>query len=734
MRLRSHYLLLAFSIVLPIALFCGIALRMLQQAQHDSAIGRIEESAGLIAQVIDADIFRAQSVLKVLANSNALARDDLAAFYGEAKQASAGPGSWIILYDEHGQQVVNTRRPFGETLPARPDPEFVTRMLASGRGQVSDMRWGIVLNGNFVMVEEPIRPLSGKRYVIAQAFSPEFFAQAFSRRRLPPSWRVAVLDRNGIIIARSAREGDFIGKKVRPATLQVINSARSGIYKHASGDETEVYDAYTRSERANWSIIVGAPVAEINGAVVQGISVISAGLFIALLAALTLAVFAGRHVVRFVAQASVAAAALGRGASLSALRRSAIHELESLNDALRDAGQRLQTEMASRAAAEQERNELLVLEQQARARAEQQNTAKDEFLAMLGHELRNPLSAVAGAVDILDRGGQMPPEASTRAREVLRRQTGHLRKMVDDLLEVNRALMGKVTLQNEAVDLAETVRRCIDALHASARTAGFDVQFDGEAARVWADPARLLQVIDNILDNALKYSPKRGRIQVRVQVDDGSAVLTVRDQGQGIAPALLPQVFDMFVQGAQSLARTSGGLGIGLALVRRMVELHGGSVHIDSAGPNLGTCVTVRLPLLAGAADSGNAAEGSGETPPPARRSVLLVEDNDDARDMMTMLLDLHGCDVHAASSGQAAIALAPTVQPALAFIDIGLPGMDGYAVARALKSDPATAHIELIALTGYGSDADRQRAHDAGFKHHFTKPIRLEDLQAALA
>ncbi|SHG97602.1 ATP-binding protein [Massilia sp. CF038] len=732
MRLRSHYLLLAFSIVLPIAVFCGIALRMLQQAQHDSAIGRIEESAGLIAQVIDADIFRAQSVIKVLALSQTLARGDLPAFYDEAKLASAGPGAWIILYDEHGQQLVNTRRPFGEQLPARPDPEAVSSMLASGRGQVSDMRWGIVLKGNFVMVEEPIRMPDGRRYVIAQAFSPEFFAQAFSRRRLPASWRVAVLDRNGIIIARSAREGDFIGKRVRPHTLQVINSATSGVFRHASGDETEVYDAYTRSERAGWSIIVGAPVAEINGAVVQGISFISAGLFIALLAALTLAVFAGRHVVRFVAQASEAAAALGRGTSVRHLRRSAIYELESLNDALRDAGQRLHTEMASRAAAENERNELLVLEQQARARAEQQNTAKDEFLAMLGHELRNPLSAVAGAVDILDRGAQMAPEASTRAREVLRRQTEHLRKMVDDLLEVNRALMGKVTLQTETVDLADIARRGIDALHASARTTGFSLHFEGERALVLADPARLLQVVDNILDNALKYSPGGGRIAVAVHAIDGSAVLTVRDQGQGIPAALLPQVFDMFVQGAQSLARTSGGLGIGLALVRRMVELHDGSVSIDSAGAGLGTCVTVRLPLAEAGAVPATPPASAPAAPP--RRRVMLVEDNDDAREMMTMLLDLHGCEVHAASSGQAAIALAPSAQPVLAFIDIGLPGMDGYTVARALKADPATAHIELIALTGYGSEADRQRARDAGFKHHFTKPIRLEDLQTALA
>lgn len=730
MRLRTHYLFLAFSIGLPIAVFCGIAIKMLQDAQHDSAVQRITESASLTAQVIDADIDRAQSVLKVLASSHALAQGDMARFHEEAKHASATPGGWIILYDTHGQQLINTRRAFGEALPIRPDPEEVTKMLASGRGQVSGIKWGAALKSNFVMVETPILAPNGRRYVIGHAFSPDYFAHAFSRRPLPPSWRISILDRNGVIIARSKREADFIGKQVRPTTLQVINGSRSGVFKHSSGDGTYVYDAFTRSDLAGWSIIIGAPVAEINGTVWRGVSVISAGLFIALLAALTLAVFAGRHVVSFVAQASAAAAALGRGDELSAMPQSGIRELESLNDAIRDASDRLQAEMASRAAAEAERNELLVLEKQARAKAEGQNTAKDEFLAMLGHELRNPLSAVASAVEILDRGAAVGPQAEARARDVLRRQTGHLRKMVDDLLEVNRALMGKLTLRAEQVDLADVARRCIDTLHASGRTAGFDVQVDLAPAPVCADPARLLQVLDNILDNALKYSPGGGLVALSVRREGALAVLSVRDNGQGIPADLLPSVFDMFVQGSQTLQRASGGLGIGLALVRRLVELHGGEASIASAGPGQGTTLTVRLPL------SEQACEAVPAPAPPAarRRRVVLVEDNKDAREMMSMLLELHACDVHAADSGPEGIALARGTQPELAFIDIGLPGMDGYAVARALKDDPGTAHIELIALTGYGSESDRQRAREAGFSHHFTKPIRLEDLQLALA
>lgn len=731
MRLRTHYLLLAFSIVIPVAVFCGIALKLLQDAQHDSAIKRIEEAASMTAQVIDGDLSRAQSVLKVLAHSQALARGDLESFHKEAKNASAAPGGWIILYDLDGQQLINTRRPFGDSLPKRPDPEAIAPMLESGRGQVTGIKWGSALKNNFVMVEMPITAPSGRQYVIGQAFSPDFFAHTFAGRAIAPTWRIAILDRSGVIIARSERADEFVGKKARPETLDVILNSRSGVLKHKSGVNVEVYDAYTRSKLSGWSVIIGAPVEEIDAAVWRGVSVITAGLMIALLAALTLTVFAGRHLVRFVNRASAAAAALGRGDRPATLPLSAIHELESLNEAIREAGTRLEAEMGSRAAAEQERNELLVREQQARARAEEQNAAKDEFLAMLGHELRNPLSAVASAVAILDREPPVAAAVAGRAREVLKRQTGHLRKMVDDLLEVNRALMGKLTLDAHPVDLADVVRRCVDTLHASGRTAGFDLRFEAEPSVVHADPARLLQVVDNILDNAIKYSPGGGMLEVTVKHADGQAELRVRDDGQGIPAQLLPSVFDIFVQGAQPLQRASGGLGIGLSLVRRLVEMHGGSVEIESEGEGHGTLVTVRLPLTDIA--SLPAAEAA-QAPGARKRRVMLVEDNEDAREMMAMLLELHECEVLAAEDGPQAVKLALANPPEMAFIDIGLPGMDGYSVARALKADPRTAHIDLIALTGYGSEKDRKLAGEAGFSHHFTKPIKLEDLQVALA
>jgi signal transduction histidine kinase/ActR/RegA family two-component response regulator len=730
MKLRTHYLLLAFSILVPAAVFCSIALNLMLNAQRDSVTQRIEESARLSAMVIDADIDRAQSVLQALSGSQALALGDLARFDAEARAANAGAGAWMIMYDDRGQQLINTRHPFGRPLPKRRDRAQVEQLFSSGKWNVSGMRWGDELKNNFVMVELPVTLPSGMRYIVAQAFSPAFFARSFAGRAIPLSWMVAVLDGDGTIIAHRQLAEQVALEKAAPGLLKQIRSASSGALKHVTGEGTEVYAAFTHSALSDWSIVMGAPVEEIDAAVWHGVGAIAFGLGIAILAALTLTIFTGRRLVQFAASAAQAARRLGRGQQVASLAPSGIRELDDLNESIIDASGRLRIEMDSRSLAERERNELLVLEKNARARAEEQNAAKDEFLAMLGHELRNPLSAVANAVYIIDSGQPVSEHLLGRARAVLRRQTEHLRKLVDDLLEVNRALMGKLTLHMAPVDLGDAVRHCVDTLQAGGRTDGFALQVETAPALVNADLTRLVQIVDNILDNALKYTPAGGRIEVAVRHSGGQAEFVVRDSGIGIAPELLPKVFNIFAQGKQSLQRDQGGLGIGLSLVRQLVEMHGGTVEIVSEGTGRGATVTIRLPLLAAVA----AAPALPVAASGAPRRVLLIEDNEDAREMMAALLELLSCEVLSASAGPEGIALAAARQPGIAFIDIGLAGMDGYAIARALRADPATAQIELIALTGYGSDDDRRRAFEAGFAHHFTKPITFEKLQLALS
>ena len=375
------------------------------------------------------------------------------------------------------------------------------------------------------------------------------------------------------------------------------------------------------------------------------------------------------------------------------------------------------TERSQHEARMRERRE----EAEALARSLREETrAKDEFLAMLGHELRNPLGTLSNAVAVLER--LEGDETMRHVVAIIGRQTGHLARLVDDLLDVARATSGKVDLQRRTVELHALAGRCLDALAQAGRTERHDVGLEGGPVHVHADPARLEQVVNNLLDNALKYTPPGGRIRVTTEVVGDAAVLRVRDSGQGIRTDLLGRVFDLFVQEAQSLDRSRGGLGLGLALVKRLVELHGGVVAAWSAGPGQGSEFTVRLPAAAAPAEAPGA-EGAARRMVVPRR-VLVVEDSPDARQSLRLLLELAGHHVETCEDGPSGLAKLGAFQPDVALIDLGLPGMDGYAVARELRRRPDTRAIRLVAVTGYGQADDRRRALAAGFDQHVTKPV----------
>ena len=359
------------------------------------------------------------------------------------------------------------------------------------------------------------------------------------------------------------------------------------------------------------------------------------------------------------------------------------------------------------------------------------NQAKDEFLAMLGHELRNPLGTLTNAVAVLER---LPGDETMRhVVAIIGRQTGHLGRLVDDLLDVARATSGKIELQRGPVELRALAGRCLDALAQAGRTGRHTVVVEGPPVYVDGDAARLEQVLNNLVDNALKYTPGSGRVTVTTERAGETAVLRVRDTGQGIRTDLLARVFDLFVQEPQSLDRSRGGLGLGLALVKRLVELHGGSVAVWSAGPGQGSEFTVRLaaipaPLAAGGGSGGDA------RPAAARgRRVLVVEDSADARQSLRLLLEMAGHEVEACEDGPSGLARLQAFQPDVALIDLGLPGMDGYAVAREARGRPETRAIRLVAVTGYGQAEDRRRALAAGFDLHVTKPVDASMLDEVL-
>jgi len=364
---------------------------------------------------------------------------------------------------------------------------------------------------------------------------------------------------------------------------------------------------------------------------------------------------------------------------------------------------------------------------------EEQQRQTNEFLATLAHELRNPLAPIRNAVSLMQMGG-LSDSMTEWYRTLIDRQVTHLTRLVDDLLDASRITSGKITLQRQPVSLALVVENAADSSRPliDARKHTLDVELPGEPLQVEGDPVRLTQVVLNLLNNAAKYTPECGMIRLSVEREGENAVLRVRDTGLGIPADLLPRVFDLFTQGDRSLDRAEGGLGIGLTLVRRLVEMHGGAVEAHSDGPGYGSEFLVRLPLLAVPQE----VPGGEETELPQHtgpRRVLLIDDNRDAVESMTVLLELWGHEVRIAYNGPDALTLAAEFRPDAALLDIGLPGMTGYEVAQRLRQLPGWRAVMLVAVTGYGQDEDLRRSREAGFDHHLTKPVEPATLQGLL-
>jgi signal transduction histidine kinase len=362
---------------------------------------------------------------------------------------------------------------------------------------------------------------------------------------------------------------------------------------------------------------------------------------------------------------------------------------------------------------------------------------KDEFLALLAHELRNPLAPIRNSLHALQLAGADPAVAA-RARDMMERQVGHLVRLVDDLLDVSRIMRGKVELRREEVELAAVLARAVETARPLVEAGRHDLTVDlpPEPIRLDADAVRLAQVFGNLLANAAKYTEPGGRIRLSVEAHGPEFVVRVRDTGIGIPADMLARVFDPFVQTDAARNKSQGGLGLGLALVKSLVELHGGAVAAHSAGPGLGSEFVVRLPAT-GSPDRGPRGADRGPRPgADARttRNVLVVDDNRDAADSLGTLLRLKGHGVRVVYDGPAAVAAAAEYPPDLVLLDLGMPGMDGYEVARRLRQMPAFRGRTLAAVTGWGQEADRRRTREAGFDHHLVKPIDPAELSALLA
>jgi PAS domain S-box-containing protein len=358
---------------------------------------------------------------------------------------------------------------------------------------------------------------------------------------------------------------------------------------------------------------------------------------------------------------------------------------------------------------------------------------KDEFLATLAHELRNPLAPIRTGLGILKRAPS--GESADRARDMMDRQLGHMVRLIDDLMDLSRITRGKVELKKERVTLRSVVDSTVEATRPLIDSAAhkLSVNLPPEPVYFDVDPTRAGQIIGNLVNNAAKYTPDGGHIDITARVEGPCVVIDVKDDGLGIPKEQLASVFDMFSQVDRTLERSQGGLGIGLALVRKLLAMHEGSISVTSGGSGCGSTFTVRFPV---------AVELKNASPSHARQSkeheamkrILVVDDNHDAAECLSMLLEISGHSTRMAHSGPDALSAAIEFQPDIAFLDIGLPGMDGYEVARRIRQDPDLHGITLVALTGWGSDEDRRRSSEAGFDHHLTKPVETDTVESLLS
>ncbi|WP_296947631.1 ATP-binding protein [uncultured Massilia sp.] len=719
LSLRHLLILLTAIGLLPLAALGVWNLHAASEYRQRSQERAMLDLARALSSAVDAELDGTVATLSSMARNPALAAGDIGAFYDIAHEQAEAQAEWlaVILSDADGRPLFRTTAPYGAAPAPVADAASLQQALALRRPAVGRIARG--QGGRLaVPVRVPVTDGAGRLYALTAVVRPDRIVRVIERQRVPAGSVIAVLDGSGTVVARSRRHAETVA---RPASASLVRLMQRGGPENVGTTVTmegdHVVGAYTRLSHYGWTVAIGAPPAPLSAGFGNGFTLYGAGILLSLAVCIALASWLAARIVRGIDRLQRGAAALGAGAPV-AIAPSRIREMHRI-------GQALEATARQRNAHEEERSRLLVslrqaLERQedALAQARSAGRAKDEFLAVLGHELRNPLSPIVASLDLMDLRDDA---ASRRERAIMRRQVSHLKRLVDDLLDVSRIASGKLQVELRPLDLAELARQTVAAL------SGQPVVLDApDALWIDGDENRLAQVLGNLLSNAARFGSSATRVVLRAE--GAQAWLSVHDNGAGMAPALLARVFEPFYQAPQPLARHTGGLGLGLAIVRRIVELHGGRVTAHSDGLGHGSRFDVVLPL-------GSAA--AAPAPAPAAQDgsllrVLLVDDNEDAVATTAALLARLGHAVRVAHTAGHALAAAREFVPDVAILDIGLPDMDGYGLATILRRKEG-ARLRLVALTGYGQQSDVERARAAGFDLHLTKPATLDDLRRAL-
>jgi signal transduction histidine kinase/ActR/RegA family two-component response regulator len=729
--LRWHLVRLALGTLLPVVVFAGVVAFQLARSEREASERRVVRSARMLAASFDREMSGSIRALQALAESDHLERGELEAFRADCERVLRTQPSWkiVLLIAPDGRQVANTGIPWGAPLPALSESRSFTRVVETRQPTVGDLARG-QSGGLAFPVRVPVIRGGVLQYVLTAVITPEALSSVVVRQASnAEEWTRTLIDQRGIVAARTRAPQRFVGQLATPLFLEHSRAQTEGIFANTSLEGTRVYVAFSRSQLSGWTAAVSSPTQLLDAPLTRSMLTVG-GLGLALLLMSVGGAWSfSQRIERSITQASAAADALARGESPHT-EPSSVHELARLGEALERSGQLLRER-------ERERDANLAAVETARAEAVAATQAKDAFLAMLGHELRNPLAPIVTSLELLRRRGL----AGTPEHEVISRQLRHVVRLVDDLLDVARISRGQMSLRREPLQLPSVLSRAVESTTPLLEQRRHTLELDVPASGLWVlgDADRLTQVVANLLTNAAKYTPPGGRIQVRAREHDGGITLVVADNGPGLPADLLPRLFEPFVQGIRTLDRSQGGLGIGLALVRSLVEAHGGRVEPHSDGPGRGSTFTLWLPSHA-RAEAPPPVEARREPAPlaveavPARpMRVLVVDDNVDAAEVLADLLDMSGYEVVVAHDCPEALKQAEASRPHVAILDIGLPDVDGYGVAERLRERLGEESPVFAALTGYSQDGDRARSKAAGFRRHFVKPIDADELLAFL-
>jgi len=739
LRLRTLLIILVLITTIPIALFAAWLISR-SSAQQEVLVDRqnIEQARAIIVAV-DQEFEDVIASLNVLALLDPIDADDMTRFNELSARVLPTHPEWesIRLIDPSFRVVASTG---GPSTAALQHPEFVRQVIATRQPAVSHALREATSGRWMVTIGVPVIRGGQLRYVLGARLYVGAFSEILHRQSVQPGGVVTLLDAEPKIVARTLNEDRYLGRAPSADFLIRSRNALEGSGRTRLLEGTPAYSAWSRSQRTGWTIGVGLPAEPIVGPVRRSFTALLLAGVCMLGAALMLALILGRDIVRGQTAAAAAARALARG-ERPAFFESRIVETRDLADGLREAGvileQRQRERDEAQAEADRHRAALLDREKSARRNAEALNRAKDEFIATVSHELRTPLNAIFGWVSLL-RTGALDEARRAHALDVIERNTRAQAQLVEDLLDMSRVIQGNVRLGMEPLDLAVVLDSAMESLKPTADARQITVVSTAPhgLAFVSGDQSRLQQVVWNLLSNALKFTPPGGRIDASVATADLDAVVRVSDSGEGIATDFLPHVFDRFRQENAEVTRTHSGLGLGLSLVRHLVELHGGTIAAASDGKGKGATFTIRLPLLGAAAGR----PGAPVAPPLPDvntirgRRVLIVDDDEDTREMAAEALTQAGVLAVTAASAVEAFERIAVNPPDAIVADIGMPAVSGYDFVRQLKTDSRLAGIPTIALTAYGGAEAREAALAAGFSAYVRKPYDPRALVALLS